>query len=82
MLLAGAAFGSLCGSGLSDRLGRRTALILSALPALVGSVLTACTPSILFMMVGRLLAGVGIGLSSALVPLYLSEVGALCLAVR
>ena len=74
MLLAGAAAGSVFGSGLADKLGRRMALVLSAVPTLIGSVITAATPSLWWMLAGRVTAGVGIGLSSALVPLYLTEV--------
>jgi len=74
MLLAGAAAGSVFGSGLADKLGRRMALVLSAVPTLIGSVITAATPSLWWMLAGRVTAGVGIGLSSALVPLYLTEI--------
>lgn len=32
------------------------------------------------MIIGRLLAGIGIGISSAIVPLYISEVGTWCIS--
>ena len=40
-LLAGAAVGSLGGSGLADSFGRRTTLLLDALPMAAGAVLSA-----------------------------------------
>ena len=73
-LLAGAAVGSLAGSGLADSLGRKTALLLDAVPLLVGALVSATANSLTAMVVGRVLCGVGIGLASALVPLYISEV--------
>jgi MFS family permease len=51
--------------------------MLCALPMLAGPLLSAAATSINVMIAGRFLAGVAIGLSSALVPLYISEVGGL-----
>jgi MFS family permease len=73
--LAGAALGSLTGGGFADALGRRASFMLCALPMLVGPLLSATANSLNMMVAGRFLAGVAIGLSSALVPLYISEVG-------
>lgn len=71
--LAGAAVGSLGGSGLADSLGRRTSFFLDAAPLLAGALLCATAGSFNTMIAGRFLAGIGIGFSSALVPLYISE---------
>lgn len=73
-LLAGAAVGSLCGSGLADSLGRKTTLLLDAIPLLVGALLAATASSLTGIVAGRIVSGIGIGLASALVPLYISEV--------
>ncbi|GAB4818024.1 hypothetical protein N2152v2_005070 [Parachlorella kessleri] len=73
-LLAGAAAGSLGGSGLGDTLGRRKAFLLTSLPLLLGPALSAGASTLAAMLAGRILAGIGIGLSSALVPVYISEV--------
>ncbi|KAL4437118.1 hypothetical protein ABPG75_004257 [Micractinium tetrahymenae] len=73
-LLAGAAVGSLAGSGLADSLGRRRAFLLDALPMLAGPLISAGATGLAAMLAGRVLTGVGIGLSSALVPLYISEI--------
>ncbi len=73
-LLAGAAGGSLAGSALADSLGRKTALLLDAVPLLVGALISATASSLTSMVMGRIFCGLGIGLASALVPLYISEV--------
>ena len=72
--LAGAAAGSLGGAGVADRLGRRKAFLWATLPLFVGPLVCAMATSIGALLVGRTLVGVGIGLSSALVPLYISEI--------
>lgn len=72
--LLGAAVGSLTGGGFADALGRRKAFMLCAVPMLVGPLLSAFASDLNTMVAGRFLAGLAIGLSSALVPLYVSEV--------
>ena len=66
--------GSLTGSTLADNLGRRKAFLLDTIPLFLGPLLSATASSLGGMVAGRLIAGVGIGLASALVPLYISEV--------
>ena len=73
-LLAGAAVGSLGGSGLADSLGRKATLLLTSIPLRAGALLAATAGSLTSIVAGRVLSGVGIGLASALVPLYISEV--------
>ena len=72
-VLAGAAVGSVTAQGLADNLGRRKAFLLDSIPLFVGPLLSAFAGSLAAMLAGRLVAGFGIGLASALVPLYISE---------
>lgn len=72
--LAGAAVGSLGGSGLADALGRRKAFFLDCIPLLAGALICSMATGISSIILGRTIIGLGIGLSSALVPLYISEV--------
>ncbi|XP_010230417.1 plastidic glucose transporter 4 isoform X2 [Brachypodium distachyon] len=72
--LAGATVGSFTGGALADKLGRTRTFILDAIPLAVGAFLSATAQDIRTMIIGRLLAGIGIGISSALVPLYISEI--------
>jgi len=76
--LAGAAVGSLGGAGIADSLGRRKAFLLDSIPLLAGALLCASATGLSSILIGRVLVGIGIGLSSALVPLYISEVGSTC----
>lgn len=72
--LAGACFGSFTGGILADKLGRARTFQLNAVPLIVGTLLSGFATSVDAMVWGRALVGVGIGLSSAVVPLYISEV--------
>ncbi|MEW5301739.1 MAG: hypothetical protein WDW36_004577 [Sanguina aurantia] len=72
--LAGAALGSLGGGGLSDMLGRKKSFLLASLPMLLGPLLSAGAMSLNAMLAGRFVTGIAIGLSSALVPTYISEI--------
>ena len=73
-LLVGATAGSLAGSALADAAGRRGGLAAAALPLVVGALLCARASSLASLIAGRVVSGLGIGLASALVPLYVSEV--------
>ncbi len=72
--LAGAAAGALLGGRLADLFGRRTLLIFTALIFAAGAVLCAAAPSAAILFAGRIIVGLGIGLSSGTVPVYISEV--------
>jgi len=72
--LAGAAVGALVGGRLADQFGRRTLLIFTALIFAIGAVLCATAISTAMLFCGRVIVGLGIGLSSGTVPVYISEV--------
>ncbi|KAJ0989180.1 hypothetical protein J5N97_007536 [Dioscorea zingiberensis] len=72
--LAGATVGSFTGGALADKFGRTKTFLLDAIPLAVGAFLSATAQNVQSMMIGRLLAGIGIGISSAIVPLYISEI--------
>ncbi|ERN04021.1 plastidic glucose transporter 4 [Amborella trichopoda] len=72
--LAGATIGSFTGGSLADKFGRTRTFQLDAIPLAVGTFLCATAQSVQTMIIGRLLAGIGIGISSAIVPLYISEI--------
>ncbi|KAB2611879.1 plastidic glucose transporter 4-like [Pyrus ussuriensis x Pyrus communis] len=73
-LLAGATVGSFTGGSLADKFGRTKTFQINAIPLAVGAFLCATAQSVQMMIVGRLLAGIGIGVTSAIVPLYISEI--------
>ncbi|RDY08092.1 Plastidic glucose transporter 4, partial [Mucuna pruriens] len=70
-LLAGATVGSFTGGALADKFGRTRTFQLDAIPLAIGGFLWS---SVQTMIIGRLLAGIGIGVTSAIVPLYISEI--------
>lgn len=73
ILSAGTFLGALSASFIADRIGRRLGMITSCLAFSAGVVLqTAATEQKLFVA-GRAMAGYGVGLLSAIVPLYQSE---------
>lgn len=75
ILSAGTFFGALFGAPLCDLLGRRWALQVSMLVFCVGVILqTAAKPhEEATFAVGRVIAGLGVGIVSTSVPLYQSE---------
>lgn len=73
-VLAGAFVGSFTGGALADKFGRTKTFILDAIPLSVGAFLCTTAQSVQAMIIGRLLTGIGIGISSAIVPLYISEI--------
>lgn len=74
ILSVGTFVGALTAGWVSDKLGRRWGIIVSAMiPFNLGVALqTAATEQIMFIM-GRLFAGFGVGLISAQIPMYQSE---------
>ncbi|KAL5361310.1 general substrate transporter [Aspergillus floccosus] len=73
ILSAGTFFGALGAAPTGDLLGRRWGLIASNGVFVVGVVLQTIATSIPPFLAGRFFAGLGVGLISALVPLYQSE---------
>jgi sugar porter (SP) family MFS transporter len=73
-VLAGATVGAFAGGRLADLFGRRTLLIATAVIFAAGAILCAAAPTPGFLIVGRIIVGLAIGLSSGAVPVYISEV--------
>ena len=67
-VLAGAAVGALIGGRLADLFGRRRLLIATAIIFAAGAILCAMAQSAAVLVVGRIIVGFGIGLSSSGVP--------------
>jgi sugar porter (SP) family MFS transporter len=73
VVLLGAAVGALSGGRVSDWLGRRLTLLLTSLIFIAGAIVCALAGSLTMLVAGRLVVGLGIGLSSV-VPVYISEI--------
>ncbi|KAI4296689.1 hypothetical protein L6164_036630 [Bauhinia variegata] len=66
--------GSLAGGKTSDALGRKWTIALAAIVFQTGAAVMALAPSFQVLMIGRLLAGVGIGFGVMIAPLYIAEI--------
>ncbi|GGH65933.1 sugar porter family MFS transporter [Rothia aerolata] len=74
-VMFGAIFGGALAGQLSDRLGRRKMILISAIIFAVGSILCGMAPDggTVFLVVSRIFLGLAVGAASALVPAYMSE---------
>ncbi|GJN67817.1 MFS glucose transporter [Purpureocillium lilacinum] len=70
----GGLVGALCAGPLSSRRGRLPAMRATALCYVVGAVVETFAGRVWLLALGRLLAGLGAGASTVIVPLYISEV--------
>jgi sugar porter (SP) family MFS transporter len=73
-VLLGCIAGAAVAGKIADRIGRRATLFVAGLLFLAGALVSALTPSETLLLVGRSIVGVGIGFSSVVAPLYISEV--------
>ncbi|KAH6884383.1 general substrate transporter [Thelonectria olida] len=73
ILSAGTFFGALSMALLSDHLGRRPGLIIACWVFNLGVILQTVSTAIPMFVAGRFFAGFGVGLVSAMIPLYQSE---------
>ncbi|ATH93483.1 sugar porter family MFS transporter [Bacillus glycinifermentans] len=72
-ILIGAMFGSGFSGKLTDRFGRRKAIMSAALLFCIGGLGTALAPTMEYMVAFRIVLGLAVGCSTTIVPLYLSE---------
>ncbi|KAJ0311315.1 hypothetical protein COL5a_002268 [Colletotrichum fioriniae] len=74
VIQAGAFAGALFSTWLANRVGRRFSLIIASILVFIGVALQAAASGhIEAMYVGRLVAGIAIGIASSVNPLYVSE---------
>ncbi|MCK9412935.1 MAG: sugar porter family MFS transporter [Prolixibacteraceae bacterium] len=72
--LIGAVLGALFCGKITDMLGRKKVIIATAFLATIGTYIAGAAPTILVLVIGRLMTGVAIGVASFTVPLYISEI--------
>lgn len=66
-------FGSLASGKTSDWIGRRYTIMVAAATFLIGAILMGLAPSFPFLMAGRVVAGIGVGYSLMISPVYVAE---------
>lgn len=59
---------------LSDRIGRRLVLTIAAVLYAVSAVGSALAPSFLFLVIARMVGGLGVGASLIIAPMYIAEI--------
>lgn len=69
-----ATLGMLISGPLSDRLGRKKVLLLSAVVYAVSAILSAVATTFSFLVVARMIGGFGVGASLILAPMYIAEI--------
>ena len=74
IILIGALLGSMAGGALSDRLGRKKTILLTALIFLVGIGVAVLAKTVEVLLMGRFITGIAVGITSITIPLYLAEI--------
>jgi MFS family permease len=70
----GAMVGAIAAGRIAESLGRRRTLIADGLLLIAATALTVVAPGLALLLVGRAIVGIGVGVASSVVPLYLSEI--------
>ncbi|XP_058006001.1 probable plastidic glucose transporter 1 isoform X2 [Hevea brasiliensis] len=74
IFIAGAFIGSINSGFLVDKLGCRRTFQFDSIPLILGALVSAQAHSLDEILWGRFLVGLGIGVNTVLVPIYISEV--------
>ena len=72
--LYGTVIGSLIGGWPTDRYGRRATLLWIGVLYLISAIGTALATDVYFFIIARMIGGLGIGISTVVAPLYISEI--------
>ncbi|KAL7932840.1 general substrate transporter [Trichoderma chlorosporum] len=70
---AGSLFGSLLSGWLADRLGHRLAIQTASVDWIIGAILQCSAQNVAHLVVGRIISGLAIGVTSSQCIVYLSE---------
>ncbi|XP_072908749.1 solute carrier family 2, facilitated glucose transporter member 8 isoform X1 [Hemitrygon akajei] len=73
LVTIGAAVGGIVGGWLVDKLGRKLSLMLCGLPFIIGFTVIVGARNIWMLYAGRIVTGLASGITSLVVPVYISE---------
>ncbi len=76
MVIVGAVVAAGVSGKLADYYGRRRLLLWVAVLFMLGSLITALADTVSFILLGRFILGLAIGVASYVAPLYISEIAA------
>ncbi|KAF2724061.1 general substrate transporter [Polychaeton citri CBS 116435] len=71
---AGSWFGAICSGYISDILGRKKAIMVGCVIWVIGSTIICASQDIGMLVAGRVINGFCVGIESAQVPVYISEI--------
>lgn len=74
IIMIGCLLGALFGGSLSDRYGRKSMLIISNIILAIAAMGSAFSWNLASLATARFIAGLGMGVLSAVIPIYLSEI--------
>lgn len=74
VLEIGALVSSLVVGRLGDILGRRRTILWGAVIFVIGGTFQTLAPTMTYMIIGRVISGLGVGMLSTIVPVYQSEI--------
>ena len=69
-----ATFAMMVAGPLSDRLGRKPILKYAAILFFVSALMSALAPSFLFLVIARMIGGLGVGAALIVAPMYIAEI--------
>ncbi len=72
--LVGCLIGAMVAGALADRHGRKPLLITAAVLFTISAIMTGCVNDFTLFNIARFIGGIGIGVASALSPMYIAEV--------
>src|SRR5664280_881398 len=72
-VLVGAVIGAVIGGALADRFGRRRLIILAGIIFTASAIGTALAPTVTWLITGRIVTGIAIGIASFISPMYIAE---------
>ncbi|MBZ8174380.1 glucose transporter GlcP [Staphylococcus delphini] len=72
-MLVGAIVGAGLSGPLSEKLGRRRLVFMISIVFIIGALILALAPTMEILVLGRVVIGLAVGGSTAIVPVYLSE---------
>lgn len=72
--LVGCLIGAFFSDYLSNRLGRKTTMIITAILFILNSIGTALPNSFTMFVIFRIVGGIGVGIASMVVPMYIAEI--------
>ncbi|KAF9891610.1 hypothetical protein FE257_003621 [Aspergillus nanangensis] len=72
-MAAGSWLGALISGPMTDRVGRKTSIMVGCIIWIIGSIIICASQNIGMLIAGRVINGISVGIESAQVPVYISE---------